>query len=119
MTEQINTLMMVDNTPVLRKLTELHVSMSHIKEDLKLVHITQDKLQEENSKMTDVLNFVVNNDPWADKRSSTTQQDYFSRKLDSVNISFNTSMGEGKTETREKKGALVYFKTSTSRCRKQ
>ena len=89
MTEQINTLIMVDNTPVLRKLAELHDSMSHIKEDLKLIHISQDKLQKENLKMTDVLNFIVNDDPWADKKSSTTQQDHFSRKLDSENIQSN------------------------------
>ena len=83
MTEQINTLIMVDNTPVLQKLAKLHDSMNYIKEDLKLIHITQDKLQKENSKMTDVLNFIVNDDPWADKKSSTTQQDHFSRSLDS------------------------------------
>ena len=104
MTEQINTLILVDNTPVLQKLVGLQDSMSQIRENLKQVHITQDRLQKENSMMTNVLNFIVTNDPWADKKNSTTQQDHFSRKLDSENKSFNTSMGGEKTKTREKKG---------------
>ena len=87
--------------------------MGQIKEDLKQVHRTQDRLQKENSMIFNVLDSIVTNDPWADikklatQRENTTQQDHFSQKLDSENKNFNTPMGGGKTneslKTKKKK----------------